>query len=40
MTRAYVGLGANLGDREQMLRAALEQLAAEPGVAFVAVSTV
>jgi 2-amino-4-hydroxy-6-hydroxymethyldihydropteridine diphosphokinase len=40
VTRAYVGLGANLGDREAMLRAALEQLAAEPGVALVAVSTV
>ena len=38
MTRAYVGLGANLGDREAMLRAALEQLAAEPGVEVVAVS--
>lgn len=40
MTRAYVGLGANLGDRAAMLRAALEQLAAEPGVSLVAVSTV
>ena len=40
MTRAYVGLGANLGDRSAMLRAALEQLAAEPGLAVVAVSTV
>ena len=38
MTRAYIGLGANLGDREAMLRAALEQLAAEPGVEVVAVS--
>ena len=38
MTRAYVGLGANLGDREAMLRAALEQLAAEPGVEVAAVS--
>ncbi len=38
MTRAYVGLGANLGDRAAMLRAALEQLAAEPGVEIVAVS--
>ena len=38
MTRAYVGLGANLGDREAMLRSALEQLAAEPGIEVVAVS--
>ena len=40
MTRAYVGLGANLGDRAAMLRAALEQLAAEPGLEVVAVSPV
>jgi len=39
VTRAYVGLGANLGDREAMLRAALEQLAVEPGVEVVAVSS-
>lgn len=38
MTRAYIGLGANLGDRAAMLRAALEQLAAEPDVELVAVS--
>jgi 2-amino-4-hydroxy-6-hydroxymethyldihydropteridine diphosphokinase len=38
MTRAYVGFGTNLGDREAMLRSALEQLAAEPGVEVVAVS--
>jgi 2-amino-4-hydroxy-6-hydroxymethyldihydropteridine diphosphokinase len=38
VTRAYVGLGANLGDREAMLRSALEQLAAEPGIDVVAVS--
>ena len=38
MTRAYVGLGANLGDREQMLRLALEKLAAEPSVELVAAS--
>ena len=38
MTRAYVGLGANLGDREAMLRSALEQLRAEPGVDVTAVS--
>jgi 2-amino-4-hydroxy-6-hydroxymethyldihydropteridine diphosphokinase len=39
VTRAYVGLGANLGDRSAMVRAALEQLAAEPGVSVVAVSS-
>jgi 2-amino-4-hydroxy-6-hydroxymethyldihydropteridine diphosphokinase len=39
VTRVYVGLGANLGDRSAMLRAALEQLAAEPGVSVVAVSS-
>ena len=38
MARAYVGLGANLGDREAMLSSALEQLAAEPGVQVVGVS--
>jgi 2-amino-4-hydroxy-6-hydroxymethyldihydropteridine diphosphokinase len=38
VTRAYIGLGANLGDREAMLRAAVEQLAAEPGIEVVAVS--
>jgi 2-amino-4-hydroxy-6-hydroxymethyldihydropteridine diphosphokinase len=39
VTRAYVGLGANLGDRSAMLHAALEQLAVEPGVSVVAVSS-
>jgi 2-amino-4-hydroxy-6-hydroxymethyldihydropteridine diphosphokinase len=39
MTRAYVGLGANLGDREQMLGLALERLAAEPSIELVAAST-
>ena len=38
MTRAYVALGSNLGDREATLRAALEALAAEPGIDVVAVS--
>ena len=38
MTLAYVGLGANLGDREAMLRSALEQLRAEPGLHVTAVS--
>jgi 2-amino-4-hydroxy-6-hydroxymethyldihydropteridine diphosphokinase len=39
VVRAYVGLGANLGDREAMLRSALEQLRAEPDVRVTAVST-
>jgi 2-amino-4-hydroxy-6-hydroxymethyldihydropteridine diphosphokinase len=39
VTRAYVGLGANLGDREQTLRAAVDALAASDGVEVVAVST-
>ena len=38
MTRAYVGLGANLGDRESTLRAAVEALGGEDGVEVVAVS--
>ena len=38
MARAFVGLGANLGDREATIRAALELLAAEPGIDVVAVS--
>ena len=36
--RAYVGLGANLGDREATLRRALALLGAERGVEVVAVS--
>ena len=39
MTRAYVGLGANLGDRERTLRAAVDALAAEEGIEVIAVST-
>jgi 2-amino-4-hydroxy-6-hydroxymethyldihydropteridine diphosphokinase len=39
VTRAYVGLGANLGDREPAIRAAAELLEAAPGVTVVAVST-
>jgi len=39
VTRAYVGLGANLGDREQTLREAVDALAAEDGIELVAVST-
>ena len=39
MTHAYVGLGANLGDRERTLRAAVDALAAEEGIEVVSVST-
>jgi 2-amino-4-hydroxy-6-hydroxymethyldihydropteridine diphosphokinase len=39
MTRVYVGLGSNLGDREEALRKAIELLGREPGVAVRAVST-
>jgi 2-amino-4-hydroxy-6-hydroxymethyldihydropteridine diphosphokinase len=38
VARAYVGLGANLGERETTLRRALELLAAEDGIELVAVS--
>ena len=38
MTRAYVAIGSNLGDREATLRAALEALAGEPGIEVIAVS--
>jgi 2-amino-4-hydroxy-6-hydroxymethyldihydropteridine diphosphokinase len=36
--RAYVGLGANLGDREGAIRSAVDLLGAEPGIEVVAVS--
>jgi len=39
VTRAYVGLGANLGDREATIRAALEALAEEDRIEVVAVSS-
>jgi len=39
VTRAYVGLGANLGDREQTLRAAVDALGEEDAIEVVAVST-
>jgi 2-amino-4-hydroxy-6-hydroxymethyldihydropteridine diphosphokinase len=39
VTRAYVGLGANLGDREGTLHAAVDALGAEEGIEVVAVST-
>ena len=38
-TRAYVGLGANLGDREATLRSAVAKLARVPGVQVLAVSS-
>jgi 2-amino-4-hydroxy-6-hydroxymethyldihydropteridine diphosphokinase len=37
--RAYVGLGANLGDRESTIRRAVTLLGEEPGVGVVSVST-
>jgi 2-amino-4-hydroxy-6-hydroxymethyldihydropteridine diphosphokinase len=39
VARAYVGLGANLGDREAALRAAVERLDEIPGVEVLAVSS-
>jgi 2-amino-4-hydroxy-6-hydroxymethyldihydropteridine diphosphokinase len=39
VTRAYVGLGANLGDRERTLREAVAALQAEEGIEVVGVST-
>ncbi len=38
MARAYIGIGANLGDREETIARALDLLAARPGVELVAVS--
>ena len=38
MTRAYVGLGSNLGDREASLRGAVDLLEANPEIQIVAVS--
>ena len=38
MPRAYIGLGANLGDREATLRAAVVALGATGGIEVVAVS--
>jgi 2-amino-4-hydroxy-6-hydroxymethyldihydropteridine diphosphokinase len=38
VTRAYVALGANLGDRERTIRAALAALDETPGVEVTAVS--
>jgi 2-amino-4-hydroxy-6-hydroxymethyldihydropteridine diphosphokinase len=39
VTRAYVGLGANLGDRERTLRAAVDALSSDAEIEVVAVST-
>ncbi len=39
MARAHVGLGANLGEREETLRRALELIAQTAGTAVVAVSS-
>lgn len=39
MARAYIALGSNLGDREEVIRAAVAVLAAEPGIDVAAVST-
>jgi 2-amino-4-hydroxy-6-hydroxymethyldihydropteridine diphosphokinase len=39
VTRAYVGLGANLGPRETTIQAAVALLAAEEGIQVVAQST-
>ncbi|HLB03719.1 MAG TPA: 2-amino-4-hydroxy-6-hydroxymethyldihydropteridine diphosphokinase [Gaiellaceae bacterium] len=39
MARAYVGLGSNLGERERMLRDALDLLAQVPGIELIAVSS-
>lgn len=38
MSRAYIALGSNLGDRAATVRSALAELAASPGVEVVAVS--
>jgi 2-amino-4-hydroxy-6-hydroxymethyldihydropteridine diphosphokinase len=39
VSRAYVGLGSNLGDRESTIRSAVAELGAAEGVEVVAVST-
>jgi 2-amino-4-hydroxy-6-hydroxymethyldihydropteridine diphosphokinase len=40
VTRAYIGLGANLGDREGSLRTAVDRLGASRDIDVVAVSSV
>lgn len=37
-TRAYIGLGANLGDREANIRSALAEMAKDPGIHVIQVS--
>jgi len=39
VARAYVGLGSNLGDREETLRRALAALAGDPAIEVAAVSS-
>jgi 2-amino-4-hydroxy-6-hydroxymethyldihydropteridine diphosphokinase len=39
MPLVYVGLGSNLGDREQTIRGALERLESDPEIVVVAVSS-
>ena len=39
MTRAFIGLGSNLGDRTQNLRNAVRALAATPGIDVIQVSS-
>ena len=39
MTRAFVGLGSNLGDREATIHRALDELGRAPGLRVVRVST-
>jgi 2-amino-4-hydroxy-6-hydroxymethyldihydropteridine diphosphokinase len=38
VTRVYVGLGSNLGDREETIRGAVAALGEEPGIEVAAVS--
>jgi 2-amino-4-hydroxy-6-hydroxymethyldihydropteridine diphosphokinase len=40
MSRAYVGLGSNIGDRGEMLERAVALLAASPDIELIRVSTV
>ncbi len=39
MRQVYIGLGANLGDREATIRRALELLQADPAIEVAAVSS-
>jgi 2-amino-4-hydroxy-6-hydroxymethyldihydropteridine diphosphokinase len=38
LTRAYIGLGANLGDREGTIRRAVDRLGGEQGIEIVGIS--